>query len=248
VGGGLSSWGAIAASVAGAGHRARDIECQDACAIEVHEGALLLAVADGAGSARLAASGSSIAVAVAMEELRVRAADDLCGARLVDVFAAVRAALAPHADDDPSTSLGDRATTLLVARVSGDAVVTAQVGDGAVVVRRDGALEVLCPVDRGEYLNETCFLTSASWEDELRVGAGPAAGIDGIAGLTDGLQLVAFDMATGEPHPPFFDPFFSFASADGSVDELVSFLGSDRVAERTDDDVTLAVAATRPRC
>jgi hypothetical protein len=248
VGGGLSSWGAIAASVAGAGHRARAVECQDACAIEVHEGALLLAVADGAGSARLAASGSSIAVAVAMEELRVRAADDLCGARLVDVFASVRAALEPSGDDDPLTSLGDRATTLLVARVSGDAVVTAQVGDGAVVVRRDGALEVLCPVDRGEYLNETCFLTSASWESELRVGVVPAAGIDGIAALTDGLQLVAFDMATGSPHAPFFDPLFSFASGDGSVDELASFLGSDRVAERTDDDVTLAVAGFRSPC
>jgi hypothetical protein len=137
---------------------------------------------------------------------------------------------------------------LLVARVSGDVIATAQVGDGAIVVRRDGALEVLCPASRGEYLNETCFLTSASWEDELRLGAAPAAGVDAIAGLTDGLQLLAFDMATGAPHVPFFDPFFSFAAGDGSVDELVGFLGSERVGERTDDDVTLAVAALRPPC
>jgi hypothetical protein len=250
VGGDLTPWGAIAASVAGSGHRARDVGCQDACAIELHEGSLLLAVADGAGSARLAAEGSALAVAVAMEELRVRAGDALCGRRLVDVLAAARAALEPHAGDDPLTELGDRATTLLVARVTEEAIVTAQVGDGAIVVRRvsgdgDGpeALEVLCPAERGEYLNETCFLTSDSWEDELRVGVVPADGVDAIAGLTDGLQLLAFDMATGEPHAPFFEPFFSFASANGSADDLAAFLASERVAERTDDDVTLAVAA-----
>ena len=243
MGGGLSSWGAVAASVAGSGHRAREVECQDACAIEVHEGSLLLAVADGAGSARLAAEGSSLAVAVALEELRVRAADPLCGSRLIDVFAAARSALAPREGDDPLTELGDRATTLLVARVTSEAIVTAQVGDGAIVVRRGEALEVLCPAERGEYLNETCFLTSASWEDELRVGVVAADGVDGIAGLTDGLQLLAFDMTTGEPHRPFFEPLFSFASSCGSAEELASFLASERVAERTDDDVTLAVAA-----
>lgn len=248
MGGGLSSWGAVAASVAGSGHRVRDVECQDACAIEVHEGALLLAVADGAGSARLAAEGSALAVAVAMEELRVRAADRLCGSRLFDVVAAARAALEPQSGDDPSTELGDRATTLLVARVTSDAIVSAQVGDGAIVVRRGDALEVLCPGARSEYLNETCFLTSASWADELRVDVVPADGVDGIAGLTDGLQLLAFDMVTGEPHLPFFEPLFSFASSRGSVEDLVAFLGSERVAERTDDDVTLAVAARPSPC
>jgi hypothetical protein len=61
--------------------------------------------------------------------------------------------------------------------------------------------------------------------------------------MTDGLQLVAFDLATGVPHAPFFAPFFSFVAGDGEVAQLTEFLGSERVAERTDDDVTLAVAA-----
>jgi len=245
MGGGLitrASWRCVAASVAGAGHVARSSECEDASAVETHEGSLLLAVADGAGSARLARNGSRLAVAVALEELRVRAGDDLCPSRLHDVVAAVRVALEPAPEDDPGTELGDRATTLLLARWRDDVIETAQVGDGAIVVRRNGELEVICADRRGEYLNETCFVTSSSWESELRTGVVSAAGVDAIAGMTDGLQLLAFDLATGTPHQPFFAPFFAFADGGGSTEDLAAFLGSDRVAGRTDDDVTLAIA------
>jgi hypothetical protein len=64
--------------------------------------------------------------------------------------------------------------------------------------------------------------------------------------MTDGLQLVAFDLSTGMPHAPFFTPFFAFAAGDGDAEQLAEFLGSERVGERTDDDVTLVVAALVP--
>lgn len=235
----VAVWRPLAASVAGAGHRARGVGCEDASAVDVlDDGTLLMVVADGAGSAPLADEGSVRAVAAAMEGLRA-------GVDLPAVMEGARRALEPVVAGE---CLGDRATTLLVVRVAAGAgvVETAQVGDGAVVVRRNGALEVLAADAKGEYLNETCFLTSESWRESLRVEAVPADGIDGVAAMTDGLQLVAFDLATGVPHAPFFAPFFAFAAGDGDVDGLAEFLGSDRVGARTDDDVTLAVAALVP--
>jgi hypothetical protein len=234
---GLATWRALGASVAGAGHRARGVGCEDASAVSVtDDGALLIAVADGAGSAPRASEGSTRAVAAAMEALR-------SGAELCAVMHAARQSLEPVAAGE---RLGDLATTLLVVRATSAGIETAQVGDGAIVLRRGDALEVVAPDEKGEYLNETVFLTSAGWLDALRVDTVPSDGVDAIAVLTDGLQLVALDLRTGKPHPPFFAPLFSCGADDGDVAQLVAFLGSDRVGERTDDDVTLVVAALVP--
>ena len=231
------TWRAVGASVAGAGHRSRGSRCEDAFAlhVDVAAGSLLVAVADGAGSAPRAARGATVAVAVAMAALRA-------GADVGDTLLVARAALEDLAVAD-GIPLGDLATTLLVARVGPGAVETAQVGDGAVVLRRDGALEVPAPDDKGEYLNETCFLTSDHWRASARRASVPGVGVDGVAAMTDGLQLVAFDLATGVPHAPFFEPFLAFARDGGPVEQLETFLGSPRVGERTDDDVTLVVAS-----
>ena len=237
---GLATWRALGASVAGSGHRARGIGCEDACAFSVtDDGALLIAVADGAGSAPRSSEGSTRAVAAAMDALRSGA--DVCA-----VMHAARRSLEPVAAGE---RMGDLATTLLVVRVapSGGGIETAQVGDGAVVLRRDdGAMSVLAADAKGEYLNETVFVTSEGWLDALRVETVPSDGVDALAVLTDGLQLVALDLATGAPHAPFFAPFFSFVADDGDVAQLEAFLGSDRVGERTDDDVTLVVATLLP--
>ena len=232
---GLETWRAVGASVAGTGHRARGLGCEDACAVSVSDdgGSVLIAVADGAGSAPRSSEGSTRAVAAAMDALRAGA--DLCA-----VMHAARRSLEPVCEDD---RMRDLATTLLAVRASPSGIETAQVGDGAVVVRRGGELSVVAPDDKGEYLNETVFLTSDGWLDSLRIETVPADGVDAVAVLTDGLQLVALDLATGVPHGPFFAPFFSFVAEDGDVGQLEAFLGSDRVGERTDDDVTLVVAA-----
>lgn len=243
MGSGLRTWRAVAASVAGARHRDRDTGCEDASAVEVgDDGTLLLVVADGAGSASRAAEGAQRAVGAAMDALRA-------GMAVGAALAVARAALEPTVEEAAAgVRLGDRATTLLVVRASGDRLETAQIGDGAVVVRCGESsgqprLEVLAADAKGEYLNETTFLTSPGWVGEVRVAEVPLDGVDGVAALTDGLQLVALDLASGEPHAPFFDPFFRFAGGGGGVDRLEAFLASERVAARTDDDVTLAVAA-----
>jgi hypothetical protein len=234
---GLATWRALGASVAGAGHLARGIGCEDASAVEVtDDGTLLIAVADGAGSAARSSEGSTRAVAAAMDALRSGA--DVCA-----VMHAARRALEPVTSGE---RMGDLATTLLVVRAGVAGIETAQVGDGAVVVRCGDELSVHAADDKGEYLNETVFLTSAGWREALRVDTAEASAVDGIAVLTDGLQLVALDLATGTPHAPFFAPFFSFVADDGDVEQLVAFLGSERVQARTDDDVTLVVATLVP--
>ena len=226
----VSRWSAVSASVTGSSHRARGEQGQDAVARRLlDDGTLVLAVADGAGSAPLAAEGSALAVeaAVALD----------AATTIEDRFDAAHAALG---GDAPS-----RATTLLVAVFGEHDLCVGHVGDGFVVARHvcSASYSVLVPAPEREYVNETTFLSSTNWRDDLRVEVVEALSVDGVALLTDGLQLVAMELATSTPHAPFFDPLFAWATADGAGDdELESFLSSDRLAARTDDDLTLALA------
>ena len=68
-----------------------------------------------------------------------------------------------------------------------------------------------------------------------------------VAVISDGLQMLALKMPRGVPHEPFFSPLFRFvAEVDDeavAAEQLESFLRSQRVRDRTDDDLTLLLAA-----
>ena len=147
------------------------------------------------------------------------------------------AALAESEQRDP----GDYATTLLSVVWTNHGLVAAQTGDGAILA--DGEL-VLEP-DRGEYVNETRFITSAFWQPTVRSIDGR---IERLAMITDGLQDLALESGCTQPRPhaPFFDPLFRWlaeqADEESASSLLGSFLGSERIGERTHDDVTLLLA------
>ncbi len=64
-----------------------------------------------------------------------------------------------------------------------------------------------------------------------------------VIGITDGLERLALDFRGCVPHPGFFTPFIKALA--GMTDkelfdkELVAFLESERVCERTDDDKSI---------
>ena len=211
-----------------------------------------MAVADGAGSAKLGEVGSEIAVRAALDclagALKAPApmADD-AGAKAV-LRSALEAALKCVVAEATARQAkpGDLATTLLVCAAFPDRLVGAQVGDGAVVFATgDGALRTLTRPAGGEYLNETVFLTSegALGRAQFEVWAGRACQ---LALFSDGLQMLALKMPDATPHAPFFKPLFAWldrvtepAAAKGDLEAL---LRSPRVTDRTDDDLTLLLA------
>jgi len=209
-------------------------------------------VADGAGTAALGEAGAAIAAQTAIDALArclpsSITADcdaDLSGL-LTDVLETARAAVESEAADRdvPAREL---ATTLIVALAAPGLVAAAQVGDGAAVCLVDGELHALTAPQQGEYANDTCFLVSP--------GALAAAEIvlrretcSHLAVFSDGLQRLALKLPEGAPHPQFFAPLFRFVSdaadEEEAVRHLADFLVSPRVRERTDDDLTLLLAA-----
>lgn len=242
IGSSVANWSVTAVSVPGS-KRAPDEPCEDAHAWALQEGWLVAAVADGAGSASRAAAGAGLASRFFVEHFCwVLAEEETVSAeRIIDSFEATRRAL-EGLRHRTGGRLADFATTLTVAVAGPRELWAAQVGDGAAVVRCGDDLVALATTSKGEFLNETTFLTSSGWRQELAVEcrhAGPAA----LALITDGLGLLALDLTTGAPHAPFFEPLFAFCrGVDDGTAGIERFLRSDRVGSRTDDDLTLLIA------
>jgi hypothetical protein len=141
----------------------------------------------------------------------------------------------------------DLATTLTLLVAAPQLVAAAQVGDGAVVLSdwRGSPIALTLP-KAGEYTNETTFLVSPGALKEVQVAVWRGVPTH-VAAFTDGLQRLALKLPEGVPHTPFFDPLFRFVESDSAEEEaqsrLIGFLASRRIRQRTDDDLTLLLAA-----
>ena len=248
-----ADWVALGTSVVGTSHVARAVPCQDAHAgVVLDDGTMLLAVADGAGSARFAAEGAAYAAHTVVGWLASElaagapATDEAWRGLMMDTLARTRVALEDLAATMEGATLRDLATTLLLAVVTPRTLATLQVGDGAIVLRSGGELHVLAPAAVGEYVNETTFVTSADAAERVLIAVKESAPVDGVAMFTDGVQFLAIESRTSLAHGPFFAPLFAYAGqAEADPEELTAMLSADRVNELTDDDKTLVLAVRR---
>ncbi len=243
------SWRLLGASVTGRSHESRGLPNQDAlAAATAASGSLLLAVADGAGSASRSQEGARVACETAITAL---GAHDHRQPETALRHALDKAAQAVHSVARRAGRPGrDYACTLLLVLVTAEQVSGLQVGDGAIVCSGAGEMERLTPGWRSTHAGETVFVTSPNVRGLATVASRETAGTEGIALLTDGLEPVATSLDTGEPFTPFFAPLFTFTAtgADSGAQALRSrqlseLLGSERIRSRTHDDTTLLLAS-----
>jgi hypothetical protein len=246
-------WRVVAASVQGVAHRRDGTPCQDAHThLCLPGGALLAAVADGAGSAALSEVGARVAVRAATDAVRVRwnggvpdpdEVTRLLRAAVQEAGSAVEREAAGRGAD-----ARDLATTLIVLLATAERVAVARIGDGAAVMRDpEGTWHTLSAGGTGEYVNETVFLTSPAVADSLQLDI-RAIRAGAIALLTDGLEHLALQRRGGVPHPAFWEPLFRFAveAEPAEADAwLAAFLGGPRVTSSATDDLTLLLGVPR---
>jgi len=247
-------WRVLGASVPGTSHQENDVPCQDAHGFRVTEqGVLIIAVADGAGSAEHSHAGATLAVAQAVDALAQSITpqpppddDEAAWKQLMQAaFSTAFNALQAYAVQE-TLSLRALSTTLTCVLASSNLLVAGQVGDGAVILEApDGRFSTVLSPQRGEYANETFFLTTKDMLNHVAMLVQPCA-IRSLAVTTDGLLRLAMQMADHTPSPRFFRPVLEFvAEAEddtASQQELIAFLNSERVCQRTDDDKTLVLA------
>ncbi|MBD2690693.1 protein phosphatase 2C domain-containing protein [Anabaena catenula] len=248
-------WKAIARSAMGTSHQEQKIPCQDCGDYRIFNDVIVGVVADGAGSAKSSHIGSKLAVKTVIKcftdinELPDKQgfSQPLSEIEAKEVFTKfvkeVITALNKQAVNK-GYSFHDLACTLLVFVATPEWVAAMQIGDGFMVVRsQDAEYQLLFEPDKGEFFNETTFVTSANALEEMQVQV-----ISGkqefICASTDGLEKVAIRLSDWKPHPPFFKPLEEYLretdNPGGNDDNyIIDFLNSERLNSRTDDDKTL---------
>jgi protein phosphatase 2C-like protein len=248
-----SDWQVISAAVQGLSHQKQGLPCQDALKYSCLPGNILLvALADGAGSATHAELGAQAAVQASVDWLLTSLENnqpaECCEWTEViwETFKNARIALEQLAEEhnEPIRSF---ATTLTCLVATPKQLVVGQLGDGAVVkVDKNGGVDTVTTLQRGEYANETNFLTQDQALDLVVIQVIDEQ-VQALAVMSDGLTRLALKRPNNEPHVPFFKPLFAFASTSSNDttqanDALVNFLTSPKVNERTDDDKALILA------
>lgn len=216
----------------------------------------MLAVAsDGAGSARWGGEGSRWVC----QSLVKRVISHLdAGGRVEQLdrttasswLAEVRHELSIRAKSE-ERELKEFACTMLLTVAGPRAAAFWQVGDGALVFRIQGG-DYALPFwpEKGGYVNETFFITDAKAADHLQTEVVLGC-IEEVALLTDGVEGLALRYKDSEVHEPFFNGLFPSLSTvrpgtspdPGLSDALATFLNSERVNARTDDDKTIVLAS-----
>ena len=259
----MSPWKVAAVSVAGTKHQRASAECQDASRAFWDEGThcLFLIAADGAGYASHAGLAAREVVKL-LAELGPKLLRENKGlvedAQRLETYALELAklargkllSLAEERSDD--LTLDAFATTLNLAIYIPSYLVSLQVGDGFILAITDEpAIISIFEPSKGEYANETSFLTSyESFGDlkasgHLKVSVVESEGICGLALLTDGLEYAAMKRP-GQPNASFLLQLMDQLGHVPTNDfrqSLHSYLStSQKLQELTDDDKTLVLA------
>lgn len=246
-------WIVAGASVRGTSHERREQPCQDAHrTLVTNNGEILVAVADGTGSARYSEEGATTAVDAAIDFLKERISGFY---KEGEVWQTLLRGAAAHAlqalkelAGEMNEPVRELSCTLLLAVATRERFFALQIGDGAIVRETPNGPEALFKPTSGEYINESVFLVTKGAIEQAKLAerAGPNTP---FAVFSDGLQMLALRMPEGAPEPGFFKPLFKLAKKSTSRDEvkgeIKAFLGSSRVRERADDDLTLVLASPR---
>ncbi len=213
-------------------------------------GTIVISVADGLGSATCGHIGSEITVKEAVFFLKSHLDRDAerklpTPGTMKRTVRKARTSLERYASLK-GHSIHDFATTLLVIAIEGGSVISAHIGDGAIVGSGDDEISFISRPEHGEYLNEIVPLTSKEWMNHLRINK-PKNIFNAIALFTDGCEGASLERLDSKrnPLPGFFFPLFTYMKDNKDKRkvsrDITNFLNSEKMRSSSDDDKTLVL-------
>ncbi len=216
------------------------------------------AIARGSADARLPHIGAKAAVRAALSHLKMHSAeldtairadrDDAVRGYFDETLTAVLNQLRGAAFDHVAP-LEDLATSLIVFAVEPKGIAAMQIGEGLLVSRGEEAdYRLIFDVDVRQRDDRSLYVTSKDAKGRMRVGIrkGP---VSFLCAATEALGPLSLSNRNGRPHQRFFRPldqYIQTAPDDGVVHRGIrSFLRSDRINRKLDDDLVLALCGYR---
>lgn len=262
-------WRIARASVIGTGHIRADMPCQDSNYVMQVGDSVIIAVSDGLGSAKYSDVASQFVCRTVVDHLShvvvaqhathtvqptllqklfggTDAPAPIIQQAMIDATVATRDALVNLAQTN-GHELREYGCTLMVAILAPNDWHVLHIGDGAVVgLESATVVKTLSTPDNGEYINVTVPLTSSEYRSHLRYAQGSDA-LYGMALLSDGVQPMCINYKTGVAYPGFFTPLIQWLAAIPETElshahpNLSKLLDSDKLRQKSDDDMTLVL-------
>jgi len=246
-------------SIVGQSHTAVGKGRDDSYGFSANDDSAILIVADGAGSAMYSRYGADKIVDVfkssfensdyrSCPESFIKDTTKLTLEEIKKMADDMYTELNPDDNKDDDKSKKDFyknfASTMIVVLTIGNKWYAGHIGDGAVVKSLNHKFELISPPYESEYVNETVFITSNSYENFLNITSGEC--FDEIFAFTDGIQRGVLDSKA--PFEPFFNYMSDFASkitdvenANNEINEILS----DKFNDVSDDDKTLVILVNK---
>ncbi len=257
-------WTVIAISQRGISHERQAIPNQDSYDVSIISATkempetIIAAVADGAGSAPLSHEGARTATSTAITMLRYlirrtpesALSPDQAVKTLSQAVRYTSQALKLKARQNHA-KLAELATTIQLVLANERLISTLHIGDGRTIVNSKDSYINLNPPYNGEYANETAFITSSEhpasdYAIGLNLKTMESKDTQQIAIFTDGLDPLAVNYPTDEPHTGFFRPAFNALARskepESAAKKLADALGTDAAQRKSSDDITLVMA------
>ncbi|BBE31738.1 hypothetical protein OSSY52_18790 [Tepiditoga spiralis] len=182
-------WKTITYEVQGRSHKTKDIPCQDKTYSNYENNVHVIALADGAGSAKFSHYGAEIAVKTISNFLNnnfdnlIRNNDAL--KVKIELINTLNKKLKEKAQE-LSCELKSLASTLLVTAIKEDHFIIIHLGDGTIGVIKNNKLMVVSTPANGEYINSTIFTTTKNSFKYIKLFKGKTKDISGFILMSDG--------------------------------------------------------------
>ena len=237
----LSRWLGAAASARGRGHVSNHLPCQDASVAVVDDGMAMVVTSDGAGSARFSDQGAEIAVRCTAEILAKNAPWKDVDALKAQVIEACRDSMERRAGE-LGASVDQLAATLSFVALDREHCVVGNLGDGLVAGYSNSTAAILTKQSKGEFANETVFLTSSSAPLRFEVRPCRADAYDSFVVMTDGAAESLFQRRTGTLAPAVERMLHWLdENTPGAVEKALMESALPMLLGRTMDDCTVAI-------
>ena len=184
-------WSCSSCQVQGRGHIRNQIPCQDKTKTVFKNGTYVIALSDGAGSAKLSHYGASCVVD-SISDLFIQRFEELFNSedgRQVKLAIIEKILSDIHSKaEELCCTPQDLAATMLVTAVNNERFIIAHVGDGVIGYLDGNVLKTASVPSNGEHANETYFVTSKDAINTMKLFKGSIKNIAGFVLMSDGTE------------------------------------------------------------
>lgn len=189
-------WKIVQCAVQGRGHMQMGIPCQDKTYSLVKNGVTAIALADGAGSARLSHFGAERVTEYICDDLSEnfdRYFHEEDGVPVKKALISKSILALDELSRKLNCEIRELASTLLVVAVKDERFILFHIGDGVIGYCKKGELKVASQPENGEFVNTTVFTTSQEALTTMKLIKGKVGDIRGFVLMSDGTEASLYD-------------------------------------------------------